>query len=65
MPDDFVMIQVGTAPGLTQFRTGDTITVSASEIYTVITPSVEASQTGLDGVSGGSAIGILFCARTT
>ena len=65
MPDDFVMIQVGTAPGLTEFKVGDTITVSGSEIYTIIVAKVENSVTGLDGVSSGSAIGMLFCARTT
>ena len=65
LPDHFAMIQVGTAPGLTEFRSGDTITVSGGEVWTVITPSVQASQTGLDGVTGGSAIGMLFCARTT
>ena len=65
MPDDYVMIQVGSAPGLTEFRTGDTVTVSGGEVYTVITSSIDNSVTGLDGVSSGSAIGMLFCARTT
>tara|TARA_Y100001973_G_scaffold79773_1_gene117267 strand:+ start:68 stop:2533 length:2466 start_codon:yes stop_codon:yes gene_type:complete len=65
MPDDFVMIQVGTAPGLTEFRTGDTITVSGGEVYTVIISSIDNSVTGLDGVASGSAIGMMFCARTT
>ncbi len=65
MPDDFVLIQVGTAPALSEFRSGDTITVSGSEVYTVIVASYEQSTTGLDDVSNGSCIGMLFCARTT
>ena len=65
MPDDYAMIQVGTAPGLTEFRKGDTITVSGGEVYTVIMSSVDNSVTGLDGVSSGSAIGMIFAARTT
>jgi len=63
--DDYVMIQVGAAPGLTEFRTGDTVTVSGGEVYTVITSSIDNSVTGLDGVASGSSIGMLFCARTT
>ena len=36
LPDDFVILQVSTTPGLTDFRPGDTITVSGSEVYTVV-----------------------------
>ena len=63
LPDDFVMIPVGTAPGLTEFRTGDTVTISGSEKYEVIVAQYANSQTGLDGVNSGSTIGMLFCAR--
>ena len=63
LPDDFVMIPVGTAPGLTEFRTGDTVTISGSEKYEVIVAQYANSQTGLDGVNSGSSIGMLFCAR--
>ena len=64
MPDDFVMIQVGSPPGLTEFKSGDTITVSGSEKYEIILASTGQAATGLDGVTGNSVIGILFCART-
>ena len=64
MPDDFVMIQIGSAPGLTTFKTGDTITVSGSEKYEIIVAGVENSVEGLDGVSNGSSIGMCLCART-
>lgn len=65
IPDDFVLLQVATTPGLTEFRPGDTVTVSGSEIYEVIQSSYETQQTGLDGVSNNSSEGILFLARTT
>jgi len=65
IPDDFIMLQVSTSPGLTQFRPGDTITVSPSEIYEVILGGYQTSQNGLDNVSGNRSMGMLFCARTT
>ena len=65
LPDDFVMLQVATTPGLVAFRTGDTITVSGSEIYEIITASYESQQNGLDQVNNNSTIGMLFMARTT
>jgi hypothetical protein len=65
LPDDFVLLQVATTPGLTEFRPGDTVTVSGSEIYEVIQASYAAQQTGLDGVSNNSSEGMLFLARTT
>ncbi len=65
LPDDFVMLQVGTTPGLTAFRTGDTVTVSGSEIYEIIWAEYESQQNGLDDVSNNSTIGMLFMARTT
>ena len=65
LPDDFVLLQVATTPGLTEFRPGDTVTVSGSEIYEVIQAAYQTQQTGLDGVSNNSSEGMLFLARTT
>lgn len=65
LPDDFVLLQVGTTPGLTAFRTGDTVTVSGSEIYEIIWAEYESQQNGLDDVNNNSTIGMLFMARTT
>ena len=64
LPDDFVMIQIASTPGLTAYTTGDTITISGSEKYEIIVANVENSVQGLDGVSSGSTIGMAFCART-
>ena len=63
LPDDFVMLQVSTTPGLTQFRTGDTVTVGGSETYEIIDASYETQQNGLDGIDNNSTIGMLFMAR--
>ena len=63
LPDDFVMLQVSTTPGLTQFRTGDTVTVGGTETYEIIRGSYETQQNGLDGVDNNSTIGMLFLAR--
>ena len=65
LPDDFVMLQVATTPGLVAFRTGDTVTISGSEIYEIIMASYESQQNGLDNVNNNSTIGMLFMARTT
>ena len=65
LPDDFVMLQVATTPGLVAFRTGDTVTVSGSEVYEIIMASYESQQNGLDQVQNNSTIGMLFLARTT
>ena len=64
LPDDFVIIQIASTPGLTAYTTGDTITISGSEKYEIIVANVENSVDGLDGVSNGSTIGMAFCART-
>ena len=64
LPDDFVMLQVSTTPGLTQFRTGDTVTVGGSETYEIIKASYQTQQNGLDGIDNNSTIGMLFIART-
>ena len=63
IPDDFVMLQVSTTPGLTQFRTGDTVTVGGTETYEIIRGSYQTQQNGLDGVDNNSTIGMLFLAR--
>ena len=63
LPDDFVLIQVGTAPGLTAFRSGDTITVSGSEKYVIIMAAVNQSQTGLNDLTGDTVEGMLLCGR--
>ena len=65
LPDDFVMLQVATTPGLVAFRTGDTITISGSEVYEIIIASYQSQQNGLDDVDNNSTIGMLFMARTT
>ena len=63
IPDDFVMLQVSTTPGLTQFRTGDTVTIGGTETYEIIRASYQTQQNGLDGVDNNSTIGMLFLAR--
>lgn len=65
LPDDYIMLQVSTSPGLTQFRPGDTITISPSEIYEIIIAGYQTSQNGLDNITGNSSIGMIFAARTT
>ena len=65
LPDDFVMLQVATTPGLVAFRVGDTVTVSGSEVYEIIEASYQSQQNGLDNVNNNSTIGMLFMARTT
>jgi hypothetical protein len=65
LPDDYIMLQVSTSPGLTQFRPGDTITVSPSEVYEIIVAGYETSQNGLDNINGNNSIGMIFAARTT
>tara|TARA_B100000902_G_scaffold391906_1_gene443345 strand:+ start:133 stop:2457 length:2325 start_codon:yes stop_codon:yes gene_type:complete len=65
LPDDFVMLQFSTNPGATVFRPGDTVTVSASEIYEVMLAGYQTAQNGLDNVPNNSSIGMLFLARTT
>ena len=65
LPDDFTIIQFAVTPGATAFRTGDTITVSAGEVYEIIQVYYTTNQTALDGISGNTSKGIAFCARTT
>jgi len=65
LPDDFVLLQVSTTPTVVEFKPGDTVTISGSEIYEVILSSVQTGQTGIGSITNGSTIGVLFCARTT
>jgi hypothetical protein len=55
MPDDFVLIDFRLTSSGQDIRQGDTITISGSEVYTVITGSYNKF---------GETAGILFCART-
>ena len=63
LPDDFVMLQVSTSPGLTQFRTGDTVTIGGNENYEIIRASYQTQQNGLDGIDNNSTMGMLFLGR--
>ena len=56
LPDDFVFIQFDTGIASSNVQQGDTITVSASEVYTIITAAYSQVTT---------TRGIAFCARTT
>ena len=56
MPDDFVLIQFHYSTNNANIQQGDTITISGSEVYTVITGSYNQDE---------NTRGILFCARTT
>ena len=59
IPDDFVIINFEFHTTDTNFQQGDTITVSGTEVYTIITASYDY-QTSL-----GMTRGIAFCGRTT
>lgn len=55
LPDDFVLIDFDYATPSSNIQQGDTITISGSEVYTVITGSYNQTT---------RTRGILFCART-
>jgi len=55
LPDDFVLIDFNYNIPSANIQPGDTITISGSEVYTVITGSYNQTTT---------TRGILFCART-
>jgi len=55
MPDDFVLIDFKLSTSGQDIKQGDTVTISGSEVYTVITGSYNKSN---------ETAGILFCART-
>tara|TARA_B100000287_G_scaffold89696_2_gene82078 strand:+ start:1168 stop:3045 length:1878 start_codon:yes stop_codon:yes gene_type:complete len=65
LPDDFVMIQLAVTPGATVVKSGDTITVSGSEVYTVIEASGETNDELYDNEDEVVSRWICFCARTT
>jgi hypothetical protein len=65
LPDDFTVIPFAVTPGATAFRTGDTITVSPSEIYEIVVVAYSTNQTTFDNISQNTSKGIAFCARTT
>ena len=54
MPDDFVLIEFDYNSPSTNIQQGDTVTISGSEVYTVITGSYNQST---------RTRGLLFCAR--
>jgi hypothetical protein len=57
LPDDFVLIDFDYSVSAANIQQGDTITISGSEVYTVIMGSY--NQT-----TNSRTRGILFCART-
>lgn len=65
LPDDFVLIDFNFTPGATSFVPGDTITISASEVYEIILAGYTSQATTYDRINSNSVHGILFCARTT
>ena len=65
LPDDFVLIDFNYTPGATNFLPGDTITISASEVYEIILAGYTSQATTYDRINSNSVHGILFCARTT
>lgn len=56
IPDDFVLIQFHYSAPAANIQQGDTVTISGSEVYTVICGSYNQTD---------ATRGILFCARTT
>ena len=65
LPDDYVIIPFNVTPGATTFHTGDSIEISASEIYKIIEVKYSVNQTTYDNITSNSCKGIAFCARTT
>ncbi len=65
LPDDYVIIPFNVTPGATTFHTGDSIEISASEIYKIIEVKYTVNQTTFDNITSNSCKGIAFCARTT
>ena len=59
IPDDFVLINFEFHTTDTNFQQGDTITISGTEVYTIITASYDFDT------SLGMTRGIAFCGRTT
>ena len=65
LPDDFAMIQLAVTPGATVVKSGDTITVSGSEVYTVVECSGTTNVSLYDNSAVTVSKWICFCARTT
>ena len=65
LPDDFVIIQLAVTPGATVVKSGDTITVSGSEVYTVIEASGSTNTAIFSNDNETVSRWICFCARTT
>lgn len=64
IPDDFVVIQVALSPGETVVRAGDTISISGSEVYTVILASGRTNDAFFGDTNNQVARYIIFAART-
>ena len=65
LPDDFVVIPFDITPGQADVRVGDTITISASEVYEVVHYSYTQLDESYDGINDNRTIGVVFAARTT
>lgn len=65
LPDDFVVIPFDITPGQADIRVGDTITISASEVYEVVHYSYTQLDESYDNVTDNKTIGVVFAARTT
>ena len=65
LPDDFVVIPFDITPGQADIRVGDTITISASEVYEVVHYSYSQLDESYDGITDNRTIGVVFAARTT
>ena len=66
LPDDFVLIHIGTAPGDTEYRQGDTITViSGVEVYQIIYACYNQYETDYNEQASNLVNGVLLCARIT
>ncbi len=66
IPDDFVLIQVNTAPNAVDYRVGDTVTISGNEKYSVVVSSYQQNVNGLDNPSDSASTNtaaMLFCVR--
>ena len=66
LPDDFVLIHIGAAPGDTEYRQGDTITViSGVEVYQIIYACYNQLETDYSEQTSNLVNGVLLCARIT
>lgn len=64
IPDDFVIIQVALSPGETVVRAGDTISISGSEVYTVILASGRLNDAFFGDDNNQVSRYVIFAART-